>query len=250
MKKHLSGLFNLIKYFFVRFLKAEVIINNYFLGHRKFYCSSRTEFFRTANYGKEEIFLGAFLYNLKADDVIWDIGSSIGIVSIYSAPFVKKVVAFEPDKDIFKKLYRNVELNNFKNIIDCKNLGISDFKGKITLNTDGVEGFSPSISNLGRHANQVEIDVNTIDNIVLKEGQTPTVIKIDIEGAEIMALRGAKNLLTSKAKPRLLYVEVHPNFLKDFNSTEKEVIDLVLSYDYKIINYTNEHDQVHIIASF
>lgn len=249
MQKHLSGLINLVKYFFVRFLKLEVIINNYFLGHRKFYCGSRTEFFRTANYGKEEVFLGAFLYSLKDDDVIWDIGSSIGIVSIYAAPYVKKVIAFEPDKAIYKKLCRNVELNGLNNKIDCRNLGISNMEGKVFLNTDGVEGFSPSISNLGRHGNQAEISVNTVDNIILNEKDAPTIIKIDIEGAEILALKGASSLLKSERKPRLLFVEIHPTFLKEFNSSEKEIIDIVLGYDYQIINYTREHDQVHIIAS-
>jgi FkbM family methyltransferase len=249
MKKHLSSVVNLIKLAFSLIFSTEIIITNYFLGKRKFYCSSKTEFFRTANYGNEEAFLGAFIYLLKDDDIILDIGASIGIVSIYAAPYVKEVIAFEPDKEIFHKLRKNLELNHLEKVISAHNIGISDSEGEVLLNTDGVDGFSPSMSNLSRHGKQEKINVDSIDNLVAKNViPYPTILKIDIEGAESLALSGAKELLSSVKKPRLLFIEIHPTFLKEFNSSSDEVLSLVTDNGYDILTYSQRDDQIHLTA--
>jgi FkbM family methyltransferase len=249
MKKHLSSVVNLIKLAFSLIFSIEVIITNYFLGKRKFYCNSKTEFFRTANYGNEEEFLGAFIYLLRDNDIVLDIGASIGIVSIYAAPHVKEVIAFEPDKEIFNKLNKNIELNQMQKLISTHNIGISDSQGEVLLNTDGIDGFSPSIANLSRHGEQVKINVDSIDNLISKNViPYPTILKIDIEGAESLALSGAQKLLSSKKKPRLLFIEIHPSFLKEFNSSSEEVLNKVLNYGYAILTYSQRDDQIHLTA--
>jgi FkbM family methyltransferase len=249
MQKYIHDTLNIIKYLIVRIFGIEMTFTNHFLGKRKFYCKSRVEFFRTVNYGKEEAFLGAFLYLINEHDIIWDIGASVGLVSVYSAGFSKQVVSFEPDSRIFKQLQRNIELNRFDKKVQAINLGISDSLGEVILNSDGVDGFSPSLSNLSRHSNSEVIKVNSIDNIISEGNITkPTVLKIDIEGAEILALRGAKKLLTSTGKPRALFIEVHPDFLLEFESSADEITHMIKSYDYRIINYVKRDDQFHLIA--
>jgi FkbM family methyltransferase len=249
MAKITSFFIALFNYFMLKYFNKEIIITNTFYGERKFSCKNNIEYYRANNLGGEEAALGAFLFLLEKEDVVWDIGSSIGLFSIYSATYARSIIAFEPDSEIFDRLKKNVRINKFENRIICYKMGISNEKGSVSLNSDGLNGHSPSISNLGRHTKRVDITVNSIDNLIKNDGfTTPTVIKIDIEGAEILALKGAKDLLNSVSAPRLLFIELHPLFLKSYNSSTDEVISLVNSYGYKILSINERDAEMHLIA--
>lgn len=232
----------------LKYFHREIIIKNQFLGERVFACKNNVEFYRANNFGGEESALGAFLFLINEDDVIWDIGASIGLFSIYSAPHVKKVVSFEPEEEIFSRFSKNIQLNGLNDKIIPWQLGISSNLGEISLNTDGLNGNSPSISNLGRHKSSKYINVNSIDNLISDGFELPSVLKIDIEGAEILALIGAKKLLASKNAPRLLFIEIHPAFLPNFNSSSDEILNILSSNGYIIITSKIREKESHIIA--
>jgi hypothetical protein len=76
----------------------------------------------------------------------------------------------------------------------------------------------------------------------------PTVIKLDIEGAEILALRGAKQLLTGPDRPRALFIEVHDTYLPGFGSSAGEVHEILREYGYTHDVYRAKRDgQTHLI---
>lgn len=243
--KFLKAWFN---YFLFKYFKKEIIIENTFLGKRFFACKNNIEYYRANNYGDEEEALGAFLFLLEPNDVIWDIGTSIGLFSIYSAPHVKQVFSFEPDPEIFQRFNKNIGLNYLQNKITSYQLGISNKEGIVTLSSDGLDGSSPSISDLGRHSNKTTINVNSIDNLIEAGLDRPSILKIDIEGAEILALQGAKKLLESANSPRLIFMEVHPEFLPFFNSNAQEVIKNITDHGYLIISQRERDKQIHLIA--
>ena len=60
---------------------------------------SSVENFRVAEYGGEKDFLDKFIGGLQVDDVVFDIGASVGLLTVHSAVTVDqgRVVAFEPD---------------------------------------------------------------------------------------------------------------------------------------------------------
>ena len=239
---------NFFKYLIIRIFKSEVVVYTRINDIRKFYCKSKIEYFRTAQYGGEKEFLSEFMTYLKPNDVLWDIGSSIGIVSIYAAPLIKKVIAFEPDKLIFNRLSKNISLNKLGSKIQSLNLGIGETKGTISLHSDGVEGKSPSIANLGRHNTSYIVEIETIDNLVESGYEKPTIIKIDIEGAEMLALLGARKVFLDTHKPRLLFIEVHPTFLPSFNTSIEEIYDFLFQNGYTFIKCVERDEQIHIIA--
>jgi FkbM family methyltransferase len=155
---------------------------------------------------------------------IWDVGAHIGYHSLTFAALVGPsghVVAFEPNPynvDRFRQhLEKNPDLGNRITLITCA-----------LSSMDGEENFvfSPEIDNgrsTGSHLNQTlvpedpsayesfsqkKVSVVTADTL-LREGSvpSPSIIKIDIEGAEALFLAGAEHLLTS-LRPVLL-IEVH-----------------------------------------
>src|SRR5690348_7695963 len=66
-------------------------------GTYTFRCGNRVEYFRAVEFGGEAEALGAFLFLLRPDDVVWDVGASIGLLSVHAATAARNVVAFEPD---------------------------------------------------------------------------------------------------------------------------------------------------------
>lgn len=172
----------------------------------------------------------SFIYDTLAklvpikDAIVWDVGAHIGYHSLAFAALVGPsghVVAFEPNPHNIERLRQHLERN-------------TDLEERITLMTcalGNVNGeadfvFSPEIDNgssSGSHLSQAfvpqkpqsyqsfsqqKVPVVTADTLLRdKRVPAPSIIKIDVEGAESLVLAGAKHLL-GNLRPVLL-IEVH-----------------------------------------
>jgi hypothetical protein len=141
---------------------------------------------------------------INKDDVVLDIGSNIGLMTI---PFSKmvgkngKIIAYEPQPNIFKVLCGNVAINNLDNV-EVFNLCVGDSNESLYLpNIDYKQqsnfGGISLVKNGDITVKQIRLDDINFDRLNL--------IKIDVEGMEINVLKGGKNTLTNK-RP-ILYVE-------------------------------------------
>ena len=171
-------------------------------------------------YGYYEKELGDLLKKIvKPGDVVLDLGANIGYFSLLVAnnsPSVK-VISFEPVASLFQNMNDNISLNNIKNI-----LTVNAAVGEIT---EEKELFVSAPDNLGmssfhqpeNHSGKKErVKVVAIDDWVKTSGLSKIdIIKLDIEGSELGALKGMKEVL-QKQKP-ILIVEVNPETLSMFN---------------------------------
>lgn len=66
----------------------------------------------------------------------------------------------------------------------------------------------------------------------VRRNQDPTVLKIDVEGAELNVLRGATDLL-SKSKPKI-YIEIHPHLIHRTNDEVSDIYELLRSNGYQL----------------
>lgn len=135
-------------------------------------------------------------YKLKRGDIVVDCGAYIGIFSLYASKIVGKegkVITFEPEEGNHKKLLNNIKLNNLDNIIPIKK-GIWN-KSSILKFNSGADGSSSLFFEYNRQG-KTSIPVVSLDNELKKRGiKRIDFIKMDIEGAEIKAIEGAKNIL-------------------------------------------------------
>jgi FkbM family methyltransferase len=211
-----------------------------------FHIHNRIEKFRIMEWGGEKKYVIDLISHLNENDVFYDIGTSVGLISILAAQKLKdgKVIGFEPDPENIDRLKANFALNELHNYM-ALNFAIGEAKGKLKLFTKGADGFSPSLQPVNGIDSFIEVDVYALDPLISERNlPLPTVVKMDIEGAEFMALKGMRKLLTIQEKPRLLFIELHPEFLPAFNSSIEEVIQFLSELNYSIEERIERDNQV------
>lgn len=141
-------------------------------------------------------------WNLKDDEVLIDCGAYDGDSIkdfIENVGKYKKIIACEPDEKVYGHLLKNIRENGWKNVTSYK-IGVGEEKGILRFTSTGNQ--LSKISDNG----EVEIQVETIDNLFSTENVT--IIKMDIEGSEMKALKGAKNTII-KNRPILMICAYH-----------------------------------------
>jgi len=149
---------------------------------------------------------------VEPDSIVWDIGSNLGLFALPAALKAKRgrVFAFEPDVDLAANLLRSLRLKQNKDLqVSVLSVAVS--------NVDATAYFQ--ISKFSRAMSKLEAAGKWNDKKVVSEERrsvvtmridslsrtlaSPTVIKIDVEGAEAMVLEGGEATIV-KCRPTIL----------------------------------------------
>ena len=138
-------------------------------------------------------------YRIKKGDIVVDAGAHIGTFSIKAARIVGPggmVIAIEPDDRNLSFLKRNIEANGLENVVVVpKGVWSRKDKLKLLISSRSSEGHSVGkVYSMGDKSTDVEVD--SLDNILQELGiNRINFIKMNIEGAEIEALKGMDETL-------------------------------------------------------
>jgi FkbM family methyltransferase len=161
----------------------------------------------------EPAVIAAVRENLRAEDTCLDVGGHVGYLSVLMAKIVGpagKVVAFEPMPDSFEVLRENVRLNHLENV-EMVQAAVGETETELSLVFETSERLSWTPSVIGHSVRgergSIRVPAVALDTYVETKGLRPRLIKIDVEGAELGVLRGARQTLL-KHKP-VVVVEVH-----------------------------------------
>jgi FkbM family methyltransferase len=139
-------------------------------------------------------------FELNEGDVVLDIGSHIGIFSIYASKKKAKVYSFEPTKANYDRLTSNIEKNNLNNV-SLFNLAVSDKKGQASFFVCNEKKFNArhSLYDPGKKSKKIIIQTTTLKEI-LKENKLSKIdfLKLDCEGAEYDILFNCPKEILSK----------------------------------------------------
>jgi FkbM family methyltransferase len=184
----------------------------------------------------------AFCQYLMPGMTFYDVGANAGFFTLLAASIVGKtgtVVAFEPHPVTSADMQKQLSANALSNVTVIES-AIWDSIGTAQLRDDTIPVMA-SMVGAAQSKRTIAIKTTTIDEVT-KTHSAPDVIKIDIEGAEIEALNGARGLLSSK-KPVLL-VELHsPQIAAAYTKLMTEFGYETFSLDGKIlpeINYAED----------
>lgn len=198
--------------------------------------------------GNNEIeFTQEIISELTSSDNYFDIGSCIGFTAISAAVNSGcSVFAFEPDIELAEHLRFNIQLNRVGDKIQVNEWAVSDTDGTLDFFTSGADGASPALAKTQNQNRKVTVKTYKIDSAI-KENllKSPTVVKIDIEGAELLALTGMSETLAGEAAPRLIFIETHPPFMAHFNHTIEMLQQFMKSKNYKEVYMKKRGDEYH-----
>ncbi|CAM3551627.1 FkbM family methyltransferase [Arcobacter aquimarinus] len=169
--------------------------------------------------------------NLKDGEVFIDAGGFDGQTSIEfikHSPNYKSIYIFEPDNENLEIAKKN--LHNYKNV-NFISKGLSNHKD--TLKFDMGSGSASKISEIGA----ITIEVDTLDNLVKEK---ITFIKMDIEGAEGLAIEGMKNHILNDY-PKMAISVYHK--ADDFWKITEQILNIRNDYDIYMRHYTEGTDE-------
>lgn len=190
---------------------------------------------------------------LKPDMVFLDVGANQGEYTLFAAKRLTKgaVIAFEPVDEIYEQLHRNIALNHFINIKTLK-LGLSDSVGVLPIyemqatgaNHEGLATLFQSELR-GKVIQQIQLD--TLDNLALQLNlQRIDFIKVDIEGAELSMLKGARETI-SRFRPQVM-VEMNDDTFKAAGYSKTQVIEFFDQLGYKANAIDRQGELIPILS--
>ncbi len=178
---------------------------------------------RADTFSSKEPEILSWIDRYGGDDPFWDIGSNIGLYSIYYGLTKSgRVLSFEPSVFNLKQLAKNISLNGLSEKIDLNPIPLSK--------STGYAGFSVSSLEEGNAQNAFGVDYGFDGNNlhqavnysllgmsgdeIIKNGyvdKIPKMIKLDVDGIEHLILEGMKEILLSK-NCYSVFVEVNDDF--------------------------------------
>ena len=184
---------------------------------------------------------------LKPGMVFFDVGANFGQYTVLAAERVGatgRVHSFEPSARMYGELCFNVTLNDLQERCLLNNLALSDKEGSARLSRyeAGAEVYG-SLGTQHRATSRIEgyeeVVTTTLDAYVAQHQiDHVDLIKMDIEGAELLALRGGERLLCRADAPAIVLEMADVN-AKGFAYSALDAWDYLESFGYRLYSFQN-----------
>jgi len=175
--------------------------------------------------------------NIEPGKFFIDLGAWNGVLSIYASKLGAKIICTEPDDEARNLLRENFNLNEMKKNSSIHSYAITNFNGITTLNSSN---FGDSTSNLLGKGSK-KSTVKTVELRVFLNGldaQDISLIKIDIEGAEVFVIPNSFKWLEIY-RPKI-YISFHPAWFPDFKINCEIFLKLFEIYNVFGVIYDNK----------
>lgn len=161
--------------------------------------------------------------NIIQQSYVLDIGANIGNHSLYylNECNAKGVYCFEPVKDTFRILEKNIVINKLSDRTTLNNVGVGVKTGQAKIGQYDINNIGSTTIELSKEG---DIKVISIDELDIK-GKIG-LVKMDVEGFEISALQGMENTL----RKNLPFISIE---IRDYN--KEEALSILTKFGYKYI---------------
>jgi len=191
----------------------------------------------------EPNYTGAFERLLRPGNTVVDIGANHGVYALLAAARVAPnghVYAFEASQDFCELIRASISVNGLDRLITLENRAVADRAFETTLSTDVqmsggghlvAEGHGEPSATSARGIRSQTVQCIALDDYFADPAQRLDVIKMDIEGAEGLALKGMANLIGRSPNLKIM-MEFCPLMLSRFSYNAEFVVDFFKSADF------------------
>jgi FkbM family methyltransferase len=181
---------------------------------------------------------------LKEGDVLYDVGANVGFLSLIGACLVGprgKVYAFESLPQNAAVLRANIARNGLDPIVEVVECAIADSNDTARMTING----SKSHFSGGHNPGDLEVVTWTLDTLISRRMmRLPTLVKIDVEGAEELVLRGMESQLQTRRPYVVCEIHGRPD-----GELARACISRLADASYEVINAeSTQGGTAHIFA--
>jgi FkbM family methyltransferase len=172
-----------------------------------------------------------------------DVGTHVGQYTMLASRLVGatgSVHAFEPQPDTFALLNHNIDANEFTNV-HLNRCALGETSSNVQLYVARPDNIGQSSFRRPQNYSGTALTVpcRRLDDYVEERGiRRIDVIKIDVEGAELSVLRGARNILSRAARPHLI-IEFWEPFQREYGTSCKQMAEFLYDHDYRLFWITD-----------
>lgn len=213
----------------------------------KFYCRKNTNDFQFANYYYEWGVKKYMLKHLNEFNVFIDAGACVGDYCILMAKMGKKCFAFELVPDNIRIIEKNMQLNDLQGKVKVFPYGLGDADYSTSFTFNPINTGASRINKI-RTSGFEKAEIRKLDNLIseMAIGQNERIlIKLDVEGMETEAIKGAFKFILNYSDIHLIIEEKHSgkqliqDALNEIALFEFGKVDELNIYAKKIRNHLN-----------
>ena len=193
--------------------------------------------------------VAAFLRErVKLSALCLDVGANVGLYVLQFAHWshpTGRVVAFEPNPCAREILEEHIRLNRLTERVQVVPAAVGAVGGEAILyaaDCDGMSRLGSPNQAIADRVSEIRVPVITLDSYCLENGLVPDWLFVDIEGYEIAALAGARDLIESCGKALEIVVEMHPNAWASADTTREDAETLLDDLGLEALSLTGQAD--------
>ena len=183
--------------------------------------------------GREQTFVRLLREAVPPGGVVLEGGAHLGYVTVCAAQAVGpagRVVTFEANPTVLGVLHENLRANGVADWVEVVPKALGDAAGRtrfyVSAGGEMSSLFTPPVESV-----PVEVEITRADEIV--PGPVD-VVKLDIEGGELAALRGMEGLLGGDRPPRALFLECNPELLGRAGTSQDDLLAWLTAHGYDV----------------
>jgi FkbM family methyltransferase len=184
------------------------------------------------------------LHTLTPQDLFIDIGANSGAYTMLACGFIgSRGYCFEPVPSTYSRLLDNLFINQLHSRVTALNLGLADEEGEILFSRDHDAG-NHILAEHETGLASISVPVTTLDSVLSSE--SPSMMKIDVEGYETKVLAGAKETL---AKPSLHSIIMELNGSGNrYGFDEGKILESMRDYGFLTYLYDPIRRELHALG--
>lgn len=168
-------------------------------------------------------------------DTVLDVGGNIGQHALLFAKYAKKVYTVEPWPRMIERLRKHIAMNHLEKGVELIPFAASTQDEELTFSypETGLSGTASTV--VGREENTAQIKVKAVrlDAYLTAKGVTKLdLIKLDIEGAELFALKGLESFLSASESP-ILIMEVNDLMMGKAGYSAQDLREFLAKFGYE-----------------